>query len=91
MNSGKCFITVDESTTIKNHSASRTKAILSIGLQAKYKRILSGLPVTNSPMDLYSQCGFMSKDLLGHDSYWSFQGKYGISRTQSEKFWLFLY
>jgi len=55
---------------------------MSFGSLAKYKRILTGSPVTKSPMDLYSQCGFMSKDLLGHDSYWSFQGKYAISRTQ---------
>ena len=76
------LLAIDESTTIKNPKAKRTKALVSFGLLAKYKRILTGSPVTNSPMDLYSQCGFMSKDLLGHDSFWSFQGKYAISRTQ---------
>ena len=76
------LLAIDESTTIKNPRAKRTKALVSFGKLAKYKRILTGSPVTNSPMDLYSQCGFMSKDLLGHDSFWSFQGKYAITRTQ---------
>ena len=83
VNSGKCFITVDESTTIKNHSASRTKAILSIGLQAKYRRILSGLPVTNSPMDLYSQCKFLDEYLLGYSSYYSFRNRYAITQKMN--------
>ncbi len=76
------LLAVDESTTIKNPKAKRTKNLVALGRLAKYKRILTGSPVTKSPMDLYSQCEFMSKDLLGHDSYWSFQGRYAITRTQ---------
>ena len=76
------LLAIDESTTIKNPKAKRTKALITYGKSAKYKRILTGSPVTKSPMDLYSQCSFMSKDLLGHDSFWSFQGKYAISRMQ---------
>ena len=76
------LLAIDESTTIKNPRAKRTKALVSFGKLAKYKRILTGSPVTNSPLDLYSQCSFMHTDLLGHDSFWSFQGKYAISRTQ---------
>tara|TARA_R100001510_G_scaffold48347_1_gene46076 strand:- start:568 stop:1482 length:915 start_codon:yes stop_codon:yes gene_type:complete len=33
-------------------------------------------------MDLYAQCGFMDKRLLGFDSYYAFQGRYAITRTQ---------
>lgn len=76
------LLAVDESTTIKNPKAKRTKTLVKIGEKAKYKRILTGSPVTKSPLDLYAQCGFMSKKLLGHDSYWSFQGRYAITRTQ---------
>ena len=76
------LLAIDESTTIKNPRAKRTKALVSFGKLAKYKRILTGSPVTNSPLDLYSQCSFMHTDLLGHDSFWSFQGKYAITRTQ---------
>ena len=48
-------------------SALRTLVIL--GAKAAYKRILTGSPVTKSPLDLYAQCGFMDKRLLGFDSY----------------------
>ena len=44
------------------------KLWLSLVKRASFRRILTGSPVTKSPMDLYAQCGFMSKELLGHDS-----------------------
>ena len=74
------LLAVDESTTIKNIKAKRTKEILKLGQSANYKRILTGSPITQSPMDLYSQCYFLDKELLGFDSYWSFQGRYAIIR-----------
>ena len=67
------LLAVDESTTIKNPKAKRTKTLVVFGKKAAYKRILTGSPVTKSPMDLYAQCGFMDEDLLGFDSYYSFQ------------------
>ena len=76
------LLAVDESTTIKNPKAKRTKALVSLGQSATYKRILTGSPVTKSPMDLYAQCGFMDKRLLGFDSYYAFQGRYAVTRTQ---------
>ena len=80
---GSAFLlAVDESTTIKNPKAKRTKALVALGKSASFRRILTGSPVTKSPMDLYSQCEFMDKQLLGFDSYFSFQGRYAITRTQ---------
>ena len=62
---------VDESTTIKNRKATRTKNVMMLAKEAKYKRILTGSPVTKSPMDLFSQCAFLSSDALGFNSYYS--------------------
>ena len=76
------MVAIDESTTIKNIKAKRTKAVMKFGTTAKYKRILTGSPITQSPLDLYSQCAFLSKSLLGYDSYWSFQGKFAIVKQQ---------
>ena len=53
------MMAIDESTTIKNPEAKRTKNIVSLGRNAKYKRILTGSPVTKSPLDLYKQCEFL--------------------------------
>lgn len=76
------LLAIDESTTIKNPKAKRTKAIVKFGETAKYKRILTGSPITQSPLDLYSQCAFLNKKLLGYDSYWSFQGRFAIIKQQ---------
>lgn len=72
----KCFMAVDESTTIKNRSAKRTKNIVKAGGLAKYRRIATGSPITKSPMDLYAQCDFLDPDLLGFSSYYTFQSRY---------------
>ena len=72
----KTLMAVDESTTIKNPTAKRTKAILGLSKEAKYRRILTGSPVTKSPLDLYSQCAFLNEFLLGFSSYYTFRNRY---------------
>ena len=75
------LVGVDESTTIKNPSAKRTKNILSLARFCKYRRILTGSPVTKSPLDLYSQCEFLDPILLDHPSYYSFRARYAFMRS----------
>jgi SNF2 family DNA or RNA helicase len=79
--SHRAMMAVDESTTIKNPEAKRTKNICQLGLATKYNRILTGSPVTKSPLDLYKQCEFLSPGLLGHESYYTFRTRYAIMRT----------
>ena len=69
---------VDESTTIKNQGAMRTKSILKIAPQSKYRRVLTGSPVTKSPLDLYTQCAFLSPELLGFTSFYTFRARYAV-------------
>lgn len=76
MRKRKVFMAVDESTTIKNRSAKRTKNIVNVGGLAKYRRIATGSPITKTPMDLYSQCDFLDPHLLGFGSFFSFQARY---------------
>ncbi len=76
MRKRKVFMAVDESTTIKNRSAKRTKNIVNAGGLAKYRRIATGSPITKTPMDLYSQCDFLDPHLLGFGSFFSFQARY---------------
>jgi len=73
---GRALIGIDESTTIKNPTAKRTKNILKLADLAKYRRILTGSPVTKSPLDLFSQCEFLDPYHLGHASYYSFRARY---------------
>ena len=71
-----CFMAIDESTTIKNRGAKRTKNIVKAGTQARYRRIATGSPITKTPMDLFSQCEYLSPDLLGFGSFFTFQARY---------------
>ena len=75
------MIVVDESTSIKNHKAKRTKSLIKIAESFDYTRILTGSPVTNSPLDIYAQTEFLRPGLLGFDSYWAFQARYAVTQN----------
>ena len=72
----QCMFIIDESTTIKNYKAKRTVNAVRLGKYAFYKRILTGSPVTKSPLDLFSQCYFLDPSLLGFSSYFSFRARF---------------
>jgi SNF2 family DNA or RNA helicase len=74
------LISIDESTTIKNPNAKRTKSILSLKPLSKFRRILTGSPVTKSPLDLFSQCQFLDPWLLNQSSYYAFRTRYAVCR-----------
>jgi len=72
----KTLMVIDESTTIKTPTAKRTKAIIKLAQHSNYRRILTGSPVTKSPLDLYTQCEFLDPWLLGFQSYYAFRSRY---------------
>ena len=77
------MMAIDESTSIKNIGTAtkpvqRTKNCISLGELAEYRRILTGSPVTRSPLDLYAQCEFLKPGILGHQSFYSFRKQYAI-------------
>jgi SNF2 family DNA or RNA helicase len=80
LNCHKTLMAIDESTTIKNPGAIRTKTIIGLGKHVLYKRILTGSPVTKSPLDLYTQCWFLDPWLLDQQSYYSFRTRYALTR-----------
>ena len=81
INSHKALMAIDESTTIKTPTAKRTKNIIGIGKNAKYKRIMTGSPITKNPLDLYTQCEFLDPWLLDFASYYSFRNRYAEMKT----------
>ena len=83
LNSHRTMMAIDESTTIKNPPAKRTKNIVALGKYAQYKRILTGSPVTKSPLDLYTQCEFLDPWLLDHQSFYSFRTRYAVMRKMN--------
>ncbi len=81
INSHKTLMAIDESTTIKTPTARRTKNIIKIGQNAKYKRIMTGSPITKNPLDLYTQCEFLDPWLLDFSSYYAFRNRYAEMKT----------
>jgi SNF2 family DNA or RNA helicase len=81
---------IDESTCIKNHKAKRTKKALEIGQKCKVRRIATGSPITNSPLDLFSQFAFLDKQILGCGSFYAFRNVYAeverITTRQGQSF-----
>ena len=77
LNIGKCFFVIDESTTIKNRSARRTKTCLKLARLAKYRRILTGTPVTRGPLDLWSQIHFLDEYIF-QNSFYAYRNTYCV-------------
>jgi len=72
-----CFLAIDESSYIKSHDSSRTKNIIALGDDAKYRRIASGTASPESPMNLFSQFQFLDDSILGK-SFFSFKNQYAV-------------
>lgn len=74
----RCIAAIDESSRIKNPSAGRTKQAWKLGKLAVSKRIASGTPITQSPVDIFAQFEFLApeKGLLGTTSYRAFVAEY---------------
>jgi SNF2 family DNA or RNA helicase len=81
LRSHKSLMAIDESTTIKNPKAKRTRNIIDLADLCKYRRIMTGSPVTKNPLDLYTQCYFLDPFHLGHESYYSFRMRYAVMKT----------
>ena len=80
LSSHNALMGIDESTTIKNPAAKRTKNIIYLKQFTKYRRILTGSPVTKSPLDLFTQCYFLDPYLLDQSSYYVFKTRYAVCR-----------
>lgn len=71
------LIVCDESSKIKNPQAKCSKALHRLGRISRFNLILTGTPITNSPLDFFSQYKFLDDTIFGC-SFYSFRGKYAI-------------
>jgi SNF2 family DNA or RNA helicase len=74
---------VDESTCIKNPKAIQTKQVLKLAEFANCKWILNGTPITQSPLDLFSQCRFLHKTALPYNTYTAFKHAFAVETTMT--------
>ena len=73
----RTLLAIDESTTIKTPTASRTKNAIKISKLAKIRRIMTGSPVTKNPLDVYAQLEFLSPNIT-RQNYWAFKSRYAV-------------
>ncbi len=66
------FVILDESSYIKGHRAKRTERITLIAEKAKYRFVLTGTPISQGVEDLFSQMKFLSPQILGYRSWYTF-------------------
>lgn len=72
------LMVIDESTRIKTPRAKRTMAAIGIGKHAAQRRILTGTPATQGPLDTYAQGLFLDPEILGFGSFYSFRNHFAI-------------
>lgn len=69
-------IVCDEAHKLKNHQAKRTKSVIKLADQSHFRLILTGTPILNSHLDIFSQFRVLDKGQTFGRSFWEFQGKY---------------
>lgn len=79
----RCLMAIDESSVIKNFSGvARTRNMIRIGRGAAHRAIFTGTPVTQSPLNLYSQFDFLQPGLLGFTQFTPFKAHYAEWRLR---------
>lgn len=74
---------VDEATFIKTPTAQVTQKVIALGRGAQFRRALTGTPVTNSPLDVYSLYEYLDPTLLGFSSFFAFRARYAVLQRQT--------
>ncbi len=82
LNSLRCLLVVDEASKIKTPGAKRTRRLITLGKYAEFRRILTGTPVTNGPLDIYAPFKFLGPELLGFGTFQSFKNRYAEWETE---------
>jgi len=71
------MVVADESSRIKNHSAQQSRCMHRLGNKATYRLALTGTPVTQNPLDIFSQYKFLDPDIFG-GSFYRFRSRYAV-------------
>lgn len=77
----KPIMVVDEASMMRGHKSQRTKNLTALGRAALYRRILTGTPIANSPLDLFGPARFLSTGIFG-ENYFTFRSRYAILKEQ---------
>lgn len=73
-----CLTVIDESTCIKSFNADRSRKAWTLGKLSKFRRIMTGSPITQNPLDLFSQFQFLKPACLKFTSFTAFRAYYAV-------------
>ena len=76
------YIILDESQVIKNPTSNIAKAVRE--LKSRHKLVLTGTPIENTTMDLWSQMSFINPGLLGTQTYFRNEFQTPIEKKNDE-------
>lgn len=77
------YIILDESQAIKNPDSLISKKVRE--LKSRRKLILTGTPIENSTLDLWSQMSFLNPGLLGNEAYFKKEFLIPIEKKRDEQ------
>jgi hypothetical protein len=72
----RTLLVLDESSAVKNHKAKQSRACLIIRNRCGRVVLLNGTPISNNPLDLYSQGMILHPSVHGFKSYFTFKAQY---------------
>lgn len=76
-------LVVDESHKCKDPTTKRTKAVLKLSKVARYRYIMTGTPILNTPMDIFSQFQILDQGKTFGDRFYAFRAKYFYDKNAS--------
>ena len=77
LRSNRCMFVIDQSASIKNPQALRTKFLVDkMSTLAPYRRVLDGAPVAEGASEFYSQFKFLDPMIIGHDTWTGFKAEF---------------
>lgn len=76
------YIILDESQVIKNPTSNISKAVRE--LKSRHKLVLTGTPIENTTLDLWSQMSFINPGILGTQSYFRNEYQNPIEKKSDE-------
>lgn len=74
----RCAVIGDETTFITNHKAARSEHAIAFGAQGAYVYALTGTPIPEGPMNLFSQFEFLDPEIIGIGDFYAFRNRYAI-------------
>jgi SNF2 family DNA or RNA helicase len=86
LNRYRVLFVVDESHRFKNPAAVGTKELFKLAELCKYRRILTGTAMTQSPFDLWAQFCFLDPDILQNTSFVAFKCEYAMTMSPNSGF-----